>query len=440
MSTVYQFVESKAPPGKYDHLVLPNGLIHRSVYTDPKIFDEEMVKIFGGTWVFLLHESEIPNPNDFKTVTVGRRPTIVARTDDGRIVAMLNRCTHRGSPVCLAESGNTRRFTCPYHGWVFDSAGELVHVSFPEGYGPQFDLKSHNLGRFPKVESYRGYVFGSLNPDVEPLAEWLGQARQTLDWSIDKDAIGPNGVRVVKSIQMSYRGNWKHQNDNNTDGYHTPFLHKATNLMNRLRHGPGKWLSHVNDNTQMICQYLGHGHKLGDHRAELRSSWQQSRPVPGRETFSEQLIRDVGETMAAEYLELVGRAGINLVIYPNLFVMGNGTFAVFEPVAVDLTNIRYYATLINDAPPEINQLRLRFDEDFHSVGSRDDSDIQERVQHALTVIPEMEWIDVSRGMCRQTVDEKTGVVTSNKTDDTAIRGAYGYWKYLMNRDVRPTVV
>ena len=76
----------------------------------------------------------------------------------------------------------------------------------------------------------------------------------------------------------------------------------------------------------------------------------------------------------------------------------------------------------------------------HNVGSRDDSEVMELVQHVLTVVPEMEWLDVSRGMVRQKVDPTTGVITSNKTDDTAIRGAYGHWKHLMSRDVRTSVV
>jgi len=441
MATVVQALYPTSAPGKYDGLVLPNGMVHRSIYTDPRIFEEEMVRIFGGTWVFLLHESEIPNPHDFKTITVGRRPTIVTRTGDGAIVAMLNRCSHRGSPVCLAASGNAQQFVCPYHGWTYANDGTLKAVTFPDGYGPAFDFKSHSLGRFPRLESYRCFVFGSLNPAVESLDEWLGPARETLDWSVDKDGVEPDGLQVIPGIQMTYRGNWKQQNDNNTDGYHTPFLHRATLVMNRSRYGPGKWLSHVNDKTQMVCQYLGHGHKLGDHRAELRSSWEQSRPVPGRESFSQALAAHLGdEELTKQYLELVGRAGINLVIYPNLFVMGNGTFAVFEPVAVDCTNVRYYTTLLKDAPDPINQLRIRFDEDFHNVGSRDDSEIMELIQHNLSVTPEMEWIDVSRGMCRQQVDSVTGVITSNKTDDTAIRGAYQYWKHLMNRDVKTSVV
>jgi hypothetical protein len=65
----------KSSPGRYDHLVRPEGLVHRSVYCDPQIFAEEMVQVFGASWVFLLHETEIPEQNDFKTITVGRRPT-----------------------------------------------------------------------------------------------------------------------------------------------------------------------------------------------------------------------------------------------------------------------------------------------------------------------------------------------------------------------------
>jgi phenylpropionate dioxygenase-like ring-hydroxylating dioxygenase large terminal subunit len=425
--------------GKYDPLVLADGRVHRSLYTDPKIFDEEMLKIFGGSWVFLLHEAEIAKPHDFKRVTVGRRPVIVTRTAEGRIVALLNRCTHRGSPVCIEESGNARNFVCPYHNWTFSNAGELLSVPFPDGYGAGFDLKARHLGRFPRVDCHRGFVFGSLNAAVEPLLDWLGPAREIIDWAVDKDMVGPAGVRVAKGAQMVFHGNWKHQNDNNADGYHTPFLHKSMNAMNRERHGGGKWLSHVNDGTPMICQYLGNGHKLGDHRPAVQSAWNQARPLPGRETHGAAIARKMGEERASAYLDLTGRAGINLIIYPNLFILGHGSFAVYEPAAVNETNVRYYTTLINDAPEELNTLRLRFEEDFNNIGGRDDLAIMEMVQEVLTTVPEMEWLDLSRGMVRQTIDAR-GVVTSNKTDDTAIRGSYGHWKALMNREVTLSVV
>jgi phenylpropionate dioxygenase-like ring-hydroxylating dioxygenase large terminal subunit len=439
MSTATPLQVPLRSPGKYDHLVRPDGLVHRSIYTDPEIFKEEMTKVFGGIWVFLCHEAELPKPYDFKLITVGRRPTIVTRSAEGKIVAVLNRCSHRGSPVCLTERGNAKRFSCPYHGWTFENTGELVDVSFPDGYGPSFDLKTRNLGRFPRVESYRGYVFGSLNPDIMSLTEWLAPARELLDWTLDRDEIGSAGVRVVKGTEFYLHANWKQQNDNNTDGYHSKFVHASTVVMNRRRYGPGKWMSHISDQTQMLSMYLGNGHKAQDQRPEANSPWKQARPVPGRETAGRAIIAKVGEAAAERFLNLTGRAGINLVIYPNLFIRGNGNFAVYEPVAGGRTNVHNYSTLLADAPEEMNTLRLRFDEDIPNLVSRDDNAIMQRVQDCLETVPEMEWLDLSRGFVRQTI-HGNGAMTSNKTDDTANRGGYFYWRDLMNRDVTLSVV
>src|SRR5438477_12757976 len=94
---------------RWDELVREDR-VHRSVYTDSAIFDEEMVKIFGCTWVYLAHESEIPAPGDFKTGRVGTRPVIVTRDERGRLHAVLNRCRHRGATVCRVEGGSALSF------------------------------------------------------------------------------------------------------------------------------------------------------------------------------------------------------------------------------------------------------------------------------------------------------------------------------------------
>jgi phenylpropionate dioxygenase-like ring-hydroxylating dioxygenase large terminal subunit len=441
MSSVHNFATPSSVGGRYDHLVRPDGMVHRTLYTDPRIFEEEMIKIFGGSWVFLVHEAEISNPHDFKTTTVGRRPVIVSRSADGKVHALLNRCTHRGSLVCVAEHGNTKRFQCPYHSWAFGSDGELLAVTYPDGYGPTFDKKAHGLGRLPRVESYRGYVFGSLNKDVEPLVDWLGAARSIIDWCVENGESGPRGVRVVKGRHYMFRGNWKHQNDNNCDAYHAPFLHSSLAKMNQVRYGTGKGLDHIKgDDNPMFVQYLGNGHKLIDQRPAITSTWERARPIPGRESHAAAVVMKVGDNRAADYLELVGRTGINLILYPNLFIMGNGTFAVYEPVTVDHTNVRYYTVLLNDVPEEINTLRVRFAEDFNNVGAPDDIEAMERSQQALTLIPEMEWLNLSRGLgtSRERV-ESNGVITGNIMDETGVRGSYHRWIELMNREVRLSV-
>jgi phenylpropionate dioxygenase-like ring-hydroxylating dioxygenase large terminal subunit len=432
-----------APTGiddRFDALVRPDGLVHRSLYTDPAIFDLEMVRIFGGTWVFLVHETEIPNANDFKCVNIGKRPVIVTRTPEGEIRALLNRCTHRGTLVCAEHQGNAKHFQCPYHGWSFSSRGELLTVTYADGYGPGFDKAAHNLGRFPRVESYRGYVFGSLNPDVEPLTEWIGPAKNMLDWSIDR--LSTPGARVVRSSTMVYHGNWKLQNDNNGDMYHVPYTHKSVGVMTNERHGAGKGLDHFRgDRNPMYVAYYGHGHKCIDQRPSIASVWDRARPVPGRETYAGALEERLGRDKAREYLDMTGRAGINLILYPNLLIAGAGSFNVFEPVAFDKTIVHSYGVMLEDAPAEVNALKSRFLEDFAGFGYRDDNEIFERIQQGLANIPEMEWVDFSKGLgTEREVVNADGSITGNVSDETGIRGAYTWWKELMRRDVRPRVV
>ena len=429
-----------APTGideRYDTLVRPDGMVHRTLFTDPAIFEQEMVRIFGGTWVFLLHETEIAKPDDFKCITVGRRPVIVTRTATGEIRALLNRCTHRGTTVCMEAEGNAKRFQCAYHGWTFANTGELLTVTFADGYGPGFDKAAHNLGRFPRVEAYRGYVFGSLNPDVEPLLDWIGPAREVMDWSIDR--LSTPGARVVRSSTMVYNGNWKLQNDNNGDMYHVPFTHKSVGMMTSERHGSGKGLDHFRgDTTPMSVAYYGHGHKLIDQRPSIASVWDRARPVPGRETYADALEARLGRDKARDYLDMTGRAGINLILYPNLIIAGAGSFNVYEPVAVDRTIVHSYGVVLPDAPAEVNALKSRFLEDFAGFGYRDDNEIFERIQHSLTTIPEMEWVDFSKGLgTDREVTGPDGATTGNVSDETGIRGAYAWWKELMRHDIRP---
>jgi phenylpropionate dioxygenase-like ring-hydroxylating dioxygenase large terminal subunit len=424
----------------YDSLVRPDGMVHRTVFTDPAIFDMEMKKVFGGTWVFLVHETEIPKADDFKCINIGRRPVIVCRTASGELRALLNRCTHRGTAVCAEAQGNADRFQCPYHGWVFANTGELRTVTFADGYGPEFDKAAHNLGRFPRVESYRGYVFGSLNADVEPLLDWIGPSREIIDWSID--VFNTPGARAVKYGSMTFGGNWKLQSDNNGDMYHVPFTHRSVGQMTNERHGSGKSLDHFRgDKSPMSVKYFGHGHKLIDQRPSIDSPWERARPVPGREAYAATLEERLGYEEARKYLDMTGRAGINLILYPNLLITGGGVFNVYEPVSVDKTIVHMYGVSFDDAPAEVNVLKSRFLEDFVGFGNRDDNEIFERIQQSLTNVPEMEWVDYSKGLgTDREVVNADGSISGNISDETGIRGSYAYWKELMRRDVEPRAV
>ncbi|PYN51983.1 MAG: hypothetical protein DME00_00715 [Candidatus Rokuibacteriota bacterium] len=161
-------------------LVQPNR-VHRAVYTDPEIFELEMDRIFGRAWLILGHESQVRSPGDFFTTRMGREPVIVTRHRDGAVHVLVNRCAHRGARVCEAPAGTASEFVCAYHGWTYGTDGCLVGLPLPGGYErPAGESTGGGLGRVPRVDAYRGFLFASMAEHGPTLAGFLGPLRASL--------------------------------------------------------------------------------------------------------------------------------------------------------------------------------------------------------------------------------------------------------------------
>ena len=113
-------------PGEMDGLVdIDNAVASRKVFADEGVHAVEIDRVFAKTWLFLGHETEIPNAGDFVVREMALAPVILVRDDNSEIRAFLNSCTHRGTLICRLDFGNTRAFVCPYHGWTFGTDGTL---------------------------------------------------------------------------------------------------------------------------------------------------------------------------------------------------------------------------------------------------------------------------------------------------------------------------
>ena len=223
-------MKQRPPMGKinYDDLVPYEGerLISASIFSSEEIYRQELEGIFDRTWVFVGHESELPNQNDFVLRYIGEDPVIVTHDLDGGFSVLLNSCSHRGPGVCRAEAGNAAIFRCPYHGWTYENTGELVGVMGERVvYGDRLDKSKLGLKR-ARVGNYHGLLFATWNEDAPSLEDHLGPFRYYLDLLF---GLPDNGMEVIGPPQRwIIPCNWKFGADNSSgDNYHVGVAHES---------------------------------------------------------------------------------------------------------------------------------------------------------------------------------------------------------------------
>ena len=408
------------------------GRVHADIYTSSDVFDREMDKIFGHTWVYIGHETEIPQKGDYRLRKIGRQPVIFVRGADGEIRVLMNRCRHRGAAICEVERGNVGHFRCWYHGWTYENTGRNVDIPDPGAYGPTFDQSSFDLTAAPRVDSYRGLVFACLDRDAVSLREHLGLAMAYIDFAID---ISPTGKIFVDSGEhrFEYKGNWKLVG---MDGYHVNYVHQSvmTNRARKVKQITGKaYVNPYNDESNGRTRDLRGGHSMLDfvdyRREEADFHLDEWRRIPNGDVFIDSMIAAYGEERGKLLVVMSGDP--HLAIFPNLQLIGT-QIRIITPLAADRTEVVLFPTRLDGVPDNINVHRLRRHESFFSPagsGTPDDSEIFERVHRGLAaqVNP---WIDISRGLHRERVDAD-GSIVGTMTDEVPQRAQLRRWVELM---------
>jgi PAH dioxygenase large subunit len=214
---------------------LPQGEIPAGIFNDAGIFALERERIFSRAWIYLAHESEIPEAGDYVMRAIVDDQFVVVRDESGELRALLNHCRHKGMQICRSEAGNASHFRCPYHGWTYRNDGSLIGVPVQrDAYGDALDKSKLGLLSI-RVASYDGMIFGTLSEETPPLEEWLGDARWYLDLWTKRS---PAGLEVVGPPQRwVVEADWKIVSENFTgDSYHTLMTHRS---MVELGQAPG---------------------------------------------------------------------------------------------------------------------------------------------------------------------------------------------------------
>lgn len=396
--------------------------IRGSVYTNEALFEQEMKKIFHSGWVFVGHDSEIPSAGEYVRRTLGLEEVLMVRQRDDSIAVLVNRCTHRGNMLRVEKHGKDKYFTCAYHGWVFDLGGNLKDVPYPGG----FKKDKSELGlRKLRTESYRGFVFASFKDDVPPLSEHLGRAKILLDRSCDMSPTGRIKLTAGWAKQR-FASNWKMLPENDTDGYHVNDVHASFAQVIRSQYDTA--VIATEESLKSETKDWGNGH------TELYFSPTYKRYLEWLNTSADRYPDYVAQMKAfhgeAKADQILRDGPPHAAIFPNLF-LGEMNIVIFQPVSAHECIQWHTPMLLEGASDELNARIIRNSEGAMGPAAfllADDSVISERQQIALR--GEDAWLDLSRGLNREHVDDM-GVVVSHISDETTNRGFWNHYKKVM---------
>jgi phenylpropionate dioxygenase-like ring-hydroxylating dioxygenase large terminal subunit len=408
-------------------LVQPDR-VHGSAYTSEQVFDLEMERLFNEGWVYVAHDSEIPQIGDYVTRRMGRQPVIVSRAKDGTVHVLANRCSHRGNRICNADAGNSSSLRCPYHGWTFANDGRLIAVSMKQGYADRHDAvrAELSLGQCPRVASYGGFIFASFAADGITLLEHLGRATTAID---RLNNLSPTGRVLLTAGWMKHaqRCNWKMVMENNVDGYHALFTHQS--VYEAVR--PAK-VSHQPQKVDVIVRDMGGGHAEIDYAEEYLKLdeefvWFGRMPREKAPAY-------VAAMEAAYGKERTHRSFVlgppHTLIFPNLFLAEMNVMVV-EPLSPGET-IAYTSPALLDGAPEMNGRIIRRCEGAMGPSGfliADDGEIGARNQLGLAA-KNPEWVVLSRGLESEIADEH-GIKNYDKSSETPQRGFWRHWAEMM---------
>jgi len=414
--------------------------VHRDVYVSEEVFQLEMEHMFPNSWVYVGHDSQVPNPGDYYGTTIGTQPVLLVRHTDGKVHVLHNRCPHKGTRITSETCGNTGKFfRCPYHAWSFKTDGSLLAIPLKKGYENTGFEQSHaapGMAPVRHVHNYRGFVFAKINDGGLDFEEFFGESLSSFDNMIDRSPVGQ--LKVAGGVlRYMHNCNWKMLVENQTDTCHPMVAHEssagtAVEVWKKAPPGTKKPMA-----VEIIAPFMspyeffenmgiriwdnGHGH-TGVHHS-IHSDYSA---VPG---YFDKMTAAYGEARAKAILD---ENRHNTVYFPNIMIKGPiQLLRQFKPIAANKTLVESWTFQLVDAPDMLLERTLMYNRLINaptSIVGHDDLEMYERAQEGLHSNGN-EWVNIQR-LYSPDEAEQTNVAI-NGTSEWPMRHQFRAWTKFM---------
>jgi phenylpropionate dioxygenase-like ring-hydroxylating dioxygenase large terminal subunit len=418
--------------------------VHRDVYTDPEVFQLEMERLWSRTWIYVGHESQVPNPGDYLTVDIAAKPAIMVRHTDGTVRVLMNRCAHKGTKVVYDFAGNTgKTFRCPYHAWTYRTDGTLINIPLKEGYeGTRLSDSeaSRGLPAVKNVEVYRGFVFARLSERGIGFKDYFGDSLSSIDNLADRS---PEGELEITGgcLRYLHNCNWKMFVENLNDTMHPMIAHASSAgtakkiWENEPANKPkpmaieqiAPFASDYKFFDDMGVRVYPHGHSFSGVNFSIHSSYS------ALGDYESLMKKAYGEERAKKIL---GTVRHNTVYYPSLTIKGAiQSIRVARPLAADNTVIESYTFRLKGAPDVLLERTVTYNRLINSpmsVVGHDDLHCYRSIQEGLAAQGN-DWVSLHRNFAIEETAQlrEDRELTCNGTSEISMRNQFRAWAEFM---------
>ena len=414
------------------------GMLDRRVFSDEEVYQLELERVFGRAWLWVGHDSLVPNPNDFFLTYMGEDPVILTRDGQGQVHAFLNMCRHRGNRVARADDGNAKNFMCTYHGWTYSNDGKLVSVpGLQEAYYGELDVDKLGLVEVAQLSIYAGHVFATWDAQAPSLEDYLGDMRWYLDSYLNRR---DNGVEVIGPDKWIIPTNWKLPADNfSGDNYHVSVTHRGSMLaMSRAAQFPDMPEGPLQMPGYGVAPGTGHGVSMLS--ANTEAEFEQMLGIVARHPLQAQYYRD---TMPEVERRLGALRAKRLLLgvsntFPNFTChIFNNLIRVWHPRGPFHTEVWAFVILDKDMPAEVKDaVRVMAQQTFNPSGlfEQDDMDNWRQCTEAgKSLMARSRPQHLAMGIGHEGSDGTLpGLVHSTNITEVTQRGLYAGWQNFMN--------
>jgi nitrite reductase/ring-hydroxylating ferredoxin subunit len=407
------------------------GQIPAYIFSSPEVYELEMERLFPRCWLLVAHESEIPQPGDYVTRSLGQLPVIVVRGADGKIRILLNVCRHRGMRVCRADSGNSTDFLCAYHGFNYSNMGALTGVPFEKDSYQTLDKSKFGLLQM-KTDIYHGLVFGAVPGQVVSLDQFLGGMKWYLDFYVKRAQMVVAGAPQRWVVQS----NWKLPAENfASDAYHVVNTHACMPSLGLFPNiSYAKFGYHIHAGN-------GHGIGIGTGVPDSPSIWPEA------------LLQQFEKNLSPEQFALLKTVkNAHGTVFPNLsFLVSSMTYddqpiyhttmRVWLPVGCDTIEVLSWVLVEKETSEEWKRKTQRaYIQTFGSSGMLEQDDTENWINvtensRRVLQLPGVNF-NYQMGLARKPIDSfpGPGEVYECKFHEANARAFYRRWRELLLKD------